>query len=577
MPTPTKQVHIDNREPDNLVKIKKTHDEFGNRLDGRESYAAFIKRSRASNYTNETSLSEFTDNSIEAGAKKIKITYSDVKICHHDNGSGIANILESSTIGVNRSRDDNGDGDYGKGYKEGSTSLANMMCVYTYNGSEYMFGKWDVELQKKNDKPTPEVSGIDKSTFGIHSQFLKGTTFEFSALTLIGSSYDKQNLYKEYKKRYKYKFMNGDVEEIMIDNLTLTKEKYTNSIECDKEISKYYIYQHKNTQKIIVEDEKKNKDIEPNLIKKKNGNFMACTHVSKKDKSKFNLVDSITWTSRSYKDIPKTSELNDMNYPGGKVNIRRKNLVTSSISFRNERGDNWCSHIEHELYYTKSSFDSIIGSNSNKQHAGSCPVKELESILSWIQTIHEAPFVKKRKALARAEKNVKKKTLKNAKSTKKLPSDSTKYPDSEESGSEEESHSVASTEAVSLSTEEVSPLTEVVSLLSGELSPLTEVSLPAEASESTPQSEDSVSNTLENKTILEGQYKSFNILSPTIHVKAHTKKVPVSFPSGFLIKKFVELHEKNPEYNNKTIDNQMTIEEWFSILSESSSASVENT
>ena len=436
MPTPVSSTDSGSLRPPSSIdpgKSKITHDDDGNRSDGRESYSAFVKRARASNYTIETALSEFTDNSIEQGGKKIKITYDGVKICHIDNGIGIADIKKSSTIGVNRTRGDNGDGHYGKGFKEGAVSLANNMDVYTCFETKYMYGKWDVTHQKINDNPFPESTSSNKSTFSTHSQFLTGTAFEFSSLTLLGKSYDKKNLYKEYKKRYKYKFSNGDVEEITIDDLTLNKEKYTNSSEYDETISIYNVYQHNLTQKIIVEDEKKDKDIEANVVKKKNGNFMACKHVPKENKKEFTKLDSITWTTRSYKYIPTGLELDDMNYPGGKVDIRRKNLVTSSISFRNERGDNYCSLVEHELYYTNSSFDKIIGSNSNKQHAGSCPVKELDSILSWIQTTHETPIVRRRKDITKSEKKAKTK----AKAAKKTSSGSNKSTTSSESGSEE--------------------------------------------------------------------------------------------------------------------------------------------
>jgi hypothetical protein len=46
-----------------------------NRLDGSMCFKSYIRQTRASEYTFESALAELTDNSIEAGATKIKIYF----------------------------------------------------------------------------------------------------------------------------------------------------------------------------------------------------------------------------------------------------------------------------------------------------------------------------------------------------------------------------------------------------------------------------------------------------------------------------------------------------------------------
>ena len=135
----------------------------------------FITKSlRGQNYDLETALSELLDNSIDADASKIEITYpsklqrkESQLIIINDNGGGMTEeqLINSMTLGSDRDYDDSEIGYFGIGMKAAIAYLSESVIIKTKTKSDnfYSILKWDIDVDATSFTITKEYTDNGES------------------------------------------------------------------------------------------------------------------------------------------------------------------------------------------------------------------------------------------------------------------------------------------------------------------------------------------------------------------------------------------------------------------------------
>ena len=411
-----------------------------NRIDCRESYESKVKSARSSNYNILRSLAEFLDNSIEAKAKNIVIKlYLDnnknnicYKIILIDDGYGIEDIKSTATHGYTRTRDEEGGGEFGYGYKLAAINISDKYTIMTkHSNGKYHQSIWNQIDMIRQDTYEPTICPINKDLFcmnqsnPLNKQSETGTVTIFEELLpQTKSSVNLDNLSRYLEKRYNLFIKEGLTFDIIINDALEKSINKNNIIDLSSYIveaknlkTTLDIYRDNDTGKLdfyltsdLINDDSLGINNKVNIKlksekKHKNGNY----DISKKYYQELvidtNILEKlehlgcIQFNSYDYGFI-ETFNL-DIQIPHGNVDIIRKkyNISDEGVCYRSEYGDGYSNYVYNELIYNSSLLDTYIGTNVNKQNNGSVQDNDLYKILHYIQRKHEGYFRIERKKI----------------------------------------------------------------------------------------------------------------------------------------------------------------------------------
>ena len=412
-----------------------------NRPDGSMCFKSYIRQTRASEYTFESALAELTDNSIEAGATKIKIYFEMneegnlYKVKHWDNGKGIKDPKAIYTQGYMRNREDSGHGCYGKGMKTAVFNIGECIKVYSVNGQEKNIECiFELPIMIRDDTYVPLVRYSENNT---------NETCTNIEITDILPTLKKINLSlicKQYKHRYKN--FKDNIIELYVNGIINKTVKYDKSFEENytklHKITTIKIYENNKDKNIIFCNDQNKEICTKNWeINRPNGNTRILPTKKKIDKNNYKLLDDIIFETHCIDDqsVKFSRNENDKNdiiivdiceRGGGMVDIYRKKLSISNIkgiSYRAKpNGDGYSNYTRHQLSYHNDKLDSLIGTNHNKQNNGNLNNYPLLCLLQIIQQDHEL----EPRSIQKKKKEKPEKPSKKASSPKKETKEETK-------------------------------------------------------------------------------------------------------------------------------------------------------
>ena len=135
--------------------------------DFRPSAARLVESLRDTGYTKEAAFADIIDNSLAAGATKIKIEISELfgqlRVLFSDNGDGMSQeqLLSAMRYGSPKRENPKSLGKFGMGLKTASTAFCQKLTVITTNGHGLNLRAWDLEVIKRTDRwklETPDTN-----------------------------------------------------------------------------------------------------------------------------------------------------------------------------------------------------------------------------------------------------------------------------------------------------------------------------------------------------------------------------------------------------------------------------------
>lgn len=401
-----------------------------------------IKKARTGNYDISSSIFEFIDNSIDAGAKRIRIdirqrsgTGLPHKIIISDNAShGISehNIQSIFSWTYERKRELYDIGEYGTGFKTASVNISDKLTLMTMDHDKKCFqatADWqDMAIDNRWD---PQIMPIQHEYYKSIHPYKCGTTFVLESLrnemfTLRGNEMTVtsilQQLFDDVCYYYHYILLKDPELDITIrglwspsaeteekhvrgveplyfftDDPSSTKESLSTDICVFQDVSRFY---HVVFQTPIS---KKWERVEY-IDRRKNGNSIVKIHEITFP-TNMRLMDRIIFRSSHETDPLKSSRMMDRYISCTMDVMRNGRIVGKEVVLRAPRTDPLLFFVKHELWYNNYELNHIIGIQYNKKSSGTLRDSDLRYTLEHVQYVHEREIWKYEKVHQSARKS----------------------------------------------------------------------------------------------------------------------------------------------------------------------------
>jgi hypothetical protein len=401
-----------------------------------------VKKARAGNYETSSCLFEFIDNSLDAGADRIRVdirersgTGNPHKLLISDNapaGIPLENLKAVFSWTYERKRSETDVGEYGTGFKTASVNLAEKLTVLTKHDGRSFQAVADWQDMADEDRWDPKVMEIGTDYFHDAHPFNHGTTFILEGLrneTLCAKPVDKKLVVYLFRKvfddiAYHYRYLLHENENL---HLSLKGVAETDGEICEMDVREHDLFR-KTTDPFYFKAED-NPDAMETLVmvyqdslqfyrvyfqntrtkkwegvefveKRKNGNsVLRCREVVPSLFDSMRLMDTLTFRSIHLRDPEHSSTCMGL-YPTCTLDIiRRGRVMGRDLNLRAPRAEPLSWFVKHEVWYHSYQLNALLGIQYNKQNYGVLRDNDLRYTMEHLQQMHEREFYKAEKAV----------------------------------------------------------------------------------------------------------------------------------------------------------------------------------
>jgi len=404
-----------------------------------------IKKARAGNYDTSSCLFEFIDNSMDAGADRIRVDIrekSDTGIPHKffmsDNApTGISpdSLRRIFSWTYERKRSETDVGEYGTGFKTAAVNLAEKLIVLSKHNDKAFQATADWQDMADENRWDPHVMEVGVDHFHDVHPFQRGSSFILEGLrnemfvsTAASSSIKLvTHLFRKLLDdvAYHYRYVLHENPDLRI---TLKGVPEEGKEICEVDVREHDLFR-KNTDpfghdssgqdplfletplsvyqdaqqfyRVFFQNIKTKKWEGVEFVdKRKNGNSVLKSYdVAPSTMESMRLLDHLTFRSVHLRGNHSVACM--ALYPTCTVDILRKGRVMGrDLSLRAPRAEALSCFVKHEVWYHSYALNALLGVQYNKQNHGVLRENALRYALEHLQQVHEREFFKAEKTLA---------------------------------------------------------------------------------------------------------------------------------------------------------------------------------